>query len=65
MLSNPKIALRAVIFDIFTSSVMAQKMSWGENMNLVKEDRITYLVLMVAEDADLVCQVELTGGETL
>ena len=44
---------------------MAQKMSWGGNMNLVKEDRMTSLVLMVGEDVDLVCQVEQGGGETL
>ena len=34
-------------------------------MNLVKEDRMTSLVLMVGEDVDLVCQVEQARGETL
>ena len=36
-------------------------MSWGDNMNLVEEDRMTYLVVMVGEDADLVCHVEQAG----
>ena len=44
---------------------MALKMSWGDNMNLVKEDRMTHLVLMVGEDADHVCQVEQADGKTL
>ena len=51
-----------VTFVIMSSVVMAQKMSWGDNMNLVRKDRITYLVLMVGEDADLVCQVAKASG---
>ena len=65
MVSHPTIVLQMVIFVIMSSVVMAQKMSWGGNMNLVKEDRMTSLVLMVGEDVDLVCQVEQGGGETL
>ena len=57
MVSHPTIVLQMVIFVIMSSVVMAQKMSWGGNMNLVKEDRMTSLVLMVGEDVDLVCQV--------
>jgi hypothetical protein len=53
--------LQMVIFVIFSSLVMAQKMSWGDNMNLETEDNITYLVVMVGEDADLVCQVQKAG----
>ena len=65
MVSHPTIVLQMVIFVIMSSVVMAQKMSSGGNMNLVKEDRMTSLVLMVGEDVDLVCQVEQARGETL
>ena len=61
MVEHPTIVLKMVIFVIISSVVMAQKMSWGDNMNLVKEDRITYLVVMVGEDVDIVCQVEQAG----
>jgi hypothetical protein len=61
LVAHPTMVLQMVIFVIMSSVVLAQKMSWGDNMNLVKEDRITYLVVMVGEDADLVCQVEKGG----
>jgi hypothetical protein len=36
-----------VIFAIISSVVLAHKMSWGDNMNLVNESIISYLVVMV------------------
>ena len=65
MVAHPTMVLQMVIFVIISFVVMAQKMSWSDNINLVKEDRITYLVVMLGEDADLVCQVEQAGRKTV
>ena len=57
---------KTVIFILvsFVTVVAAEKMSWGDNLNMVKEDMINYLVVMVGEDADLLCQVEQAGRKT-